>query len=134
MRALYLALAVAAVVLATMSSPLAAQPRSNPCTTRDGRALQLQPRDEAARRPDFVAFRGRLQEAVARRDREAILRVVDAKARVSFDGAGGVEDFKTYHLDNREVDFWTEFAEVLALGGSFTTPDTFVAPYTFSLW
>jgi hypothetical protein len=37
----------------------------------------LKPRDDGFRRPDFAAFRRQLQDAVARKDEEAVLRIVD---------------------------------------------------------
>lgn len=49
----------------------------NACVAQGSRvAPTLQPVDEAARRPDFVVFRRRLQDAVARKDAAAILDVV----------------------------------------------------------
>jgi hypothetical protein len=136
MSALLQALAAVSIAMSGVVAVVqAAQPPGKPCTSKDGRELLLRPRDEATKRPDFLAFHRRLQTAVTRRDADAILRVVDPKARVAFDGgAGGVEGFKAHHLNNSEVDFWKEFAQVLALGGTFTAPDTFTAPYTFSEW
>jgi hypothetical protein len=93
----------------------------------------LQPRDEAARRPDFLAFRTELQAAVARRDEEAVLRIVDPGVRIDFGDGGGIEGFTRLMRDPDEK-FWDEFVWVLAHGGTFRTPTDFDAPYTFSAW
>jgi hypothetical protein len=99
-----------------------------------GHEAKLVRRDEAARRPDFVEFRRRLQEVVAQRNTEALLRIVHPKVKVSFDGSGGVEAFKEYYLNNQDEDFWAEFAKILSWGGSFSDSGVFVAPYVFSDW
>jgi hypothetical protein len=90
--------------------------------------------DEAERRPDFLEFRRRLQDAVVRRDAAAILGIVHRNVRVSFGGANGIEAFRKEHLENRDSDFWEEFAKILRLGGRFRREDSFDAPYTFSAW
>lgn len=95
---------------------------------------QLRPHDEAGRRPDFVAFRATLRNIVARRDVAGLLKVVAPDVGVAFDGARGIDAFKQHHLLNPKEDFWAEFGDVLAHGGSFRTPDAFDAPYTFSEW
>src|SRR5262249_50864815 len=94
---------------------------------------RLSPRDDAARRPDFLAFRNELRAAVARRDGEAILRVVDPRVRVDFGDGGGIKNFRS--LMNRPGGtFWDKFAWALDHGGTFRTPTDFDAPYTFSAW
>jgi hypothetical protein len=110
------------------------QPPGNVCASGPGAQPRLLPRDEAGQRPDFLQFRQQLQAIAQRRDVGELLKIVDPSVRVAFDGAGGVEAFRTYHVDNPERDFWTEFAAVLRLGGVFTTGTTFVAPYTFAIW
>ncbi len=128
-------------IVATLPSLAAAQPRaaSNPCVVNTSGARgtiepTLEPVDEAARRPDFLEFRRRLQDAVSRRDESAVLAVVHPNVRVSFGDGNGVEAFKKEHLANRDSNFWEEFAAILRLGGRFRMEDAFDAPYTFSVW
>lgn len=97
-------------------------------------SFTLKPHDEASQRPDFVTFRNRLRAIVARRDTAALLKIVDPNVGVAFDGARGIEAFTQRHLQNPQEDFWKEFGDVVAHGGSFRTPDAFDAPYTFSAW
>ena len=94
----------------------------------------LKPRDEASQRPDFVTFRSRLKAIVARRDTAGLMKVVDPNVGVAFDGARGLDAFTERHLRNPKEDFWQEFGDVLANGGSFRTAQAFDAPYTFSAW
>jgi hypothetical protein len=126
-------------IVATLFIPWTAtaqvRPGRNPCLGPDGRvAPTLRPVDEAARRPDFVDFRRRLRDAVARKDEAAILANVDPGVRISFDDSGGREAFKKDVIEDRDEDFWLEFATILRLGGRFRESDAFDAPYTFSAW
>ena len=99
---------------------------------------QLLPVDEAASDPDFFAFRARLQRAIAGHDVRALLSVIDPAIRVSFGPENGRDAFRRdWQLDGPSQEssgIWTELGAVLALGGQFDTPDTFVAPYVFSRW
>jgi len=96
---------------------------------------RLQPVDEAAKRPDFLAFRTELRQAVERHDVAGILRAIHPKIKNGFDGDDGVEAFKKkWNLNQADSELWKELGDVLALGGTFTERDTFTAPYTFSKW
>jgi hypothetical protein len=124
-----------------VASSATAQPRaqSTPCVVSTtgastAREPRLRPVDEAERRPDFLEFRRRLQDAVVRRDAAAILGIVHPNVRVSFGGANGIEAFRKEHLEKRDSDFWEEFAKILRLGGRFRMEGSFDAPYTFSAW
>jgi hypothetical protein len=110
------------------------QARSQPCAPGGVTEPTLRPSDEGPRRPDFVEFRRRLRDAVARKDVEGVLSALDPNVKVAFDGAVGVDAFKKYHLNNTEQDFWEEFAVILALGGRFSMADQFAAPYVFAAW
>jgi len=130
-------LPVAIVATLFMPSVSAAQGRSgiNPCVAPGSRvAAILRPVDEALRRADFLEFRRRLQDAVARKDEAAVLAVVDPGVRISFGDSGGVQTFKAQFIDKRTENFWGDFGTILRLGGRFRPNDTFDAPYTFSAW
>jgi hypothetical protein len=128
-------------IVATLPSLAAAQPRatSNPCVVSASGARgsvepTLEPVDEAPRRPEFLEFRRRVQDAVSRRDESAVLAIVDPNVRISFGDGNGVDAFRKEHLANRNSTFWEEFATILRLGGRFRMEDAFDAPYTFSAW
>ncbi len=128
------------VVFALLSGIAAQGPQgANPCVVTPSPGASavepiLEPVDESSRRADFVDFRRRLQDSVARRDEAALLGIVHAKVRTSFGDGGGIEEFKKEHLENKEGGFWEEFALILRLGGRFRRNDAFDAPYTFSAW
>ena len=96
---------------------------------------RLLPVDEAARQPDFFTFRAQLLTAVARHDAAALMAVVHPNIKCDFGGGQGkafFEEFWKPGAPGSEV--WAELAAVLALGGTFDTPDSFVAPYVYSRW
>jgi len=95
----------------------------------------LMPVDEAAMRPDFLNFRMRLQNIVAKHDTAALLDIVHPDIKSSFGGDEGIENFKEFwRIKEPDSRLWTELAAVLALGGSFDGTEEFTAPYTFSRW
>lgn len=120
------------------------------------RQRTLLPVDEAARQPEFFSVRAGLLAAIARRDAQAVLAVVHPHIKNSFGGNDGIDAFRRmWRLDEPGASggnmpgggdpsaapgpdgtdgIWAELGTVLALGGSFTRNDTFVAPYTFSRW
>lgn len=130
-----LLVAIAATLFIPSSALAQGRPPAAPCFPAGSRVPPtLLPVDEASRRGDFVDFRRRLQNAVARKDEAAVLAVIDPGVRIDFGGSGGTKGFKTQIIDSRDEDFWSEFATILKLGGRFRTNDAFDAPYTFSAW
>ena len=86
------------------------------------------PVDEAAQRPAFFAFRARLQQALARRDAQAILDAVHPHVRTSFGDGGGLEDFRRqWRPDAPDSPLWSTLGTVLALGGSFAANRCFLS-------
>ena len=120
-----------AVLMLISASGIALGQKPRPCGEGDTRLL---PVDEASSQPDFFTFRAHLQTAVAERNVDVLVASLDPHIRVGFDGSGGVDGFTKFHLGDRAERFWRSLGAVLALGGTFRTPDTFVAPYTFSRW
>jgi hypothetical protein len=96
----------------------------------------LLPVDEAAQQPDFFSFRAQLLVALARRDVDAVLAVVDPRIRNSFGDDGGTAEFVArWALETPDSKLWQELTAALALGGRFNSGgDQFTAPYTFSHW
>ena len=113
---------IALVVVASMLAQVQAHQR-------------LLPVDQAATQPDFFTFRAQLLTAVARHDAAALVAVVHPNIKCDFGGGEGKAFFEEYWKPSAPGSkVWAELAAVLALGGTFSTPDTFVAPYVFSRW
>jgi hypothetical protein len=112
---------------------LQAAPRqpASPCAAP--RQVRLLPVDRADTQPEFFTFRARLQAAIARRDEAAVLAVTDPGIRTSFGDDEGLETFRTKLRDPHGT-MWADLATALALGGTFPSPDSFVAPYVFAAW
>jgi hypothetical protein len=105
---------------------------NNPCVDTGNRNPRLLPADDAASNADFHAYRSRLQMAVERRDMHALLEAADAGIRLGFDGSGGSATLRKMFSDRPEL--WDELRVVLALGGRFSSPISFAAPYVYSNW
>jgi hypothetical protein len=117
--------AVAVIVLVVVASTLAQVPAPR----------RLLPVDQAATQPDFFTFRAQLLTAVARHDAAALMVVVHPNIKCDFGGGEGKAFFEEYWKPSAAgSQVWVELAAVLALGGTFSTSDTFVAPYVFSRW
>jgi hypothetical protein len=95
----------------------------------------LRPVDEAAKSADFLAFRMRLQDIVARRDAAALLEVIHPDIKIGFGGHDGVAAFQEEWKPREPGStLWKELGNILKLGGTFDGPASFTAPYTFSRW
>jgi len=95
----------------------------------------LKPVDEAAQNPDFLAFRTRLKDIVAKHDTKALLEVLHPNIRASFGSDSGISAFVAMWTPNEaDSKLWKELGTVLELGGTFDGPSMFTAPYTFSRW
>ena len=103
---------------------------ANPCGAQPVRLL---PVDQAAAQPDFFTFRARLQAAIARRDEAALIAAADPSIRTSFGDDEGMAAFRA-KLRDPQGRVWADLATALALGGTFQSPDSFVAPYVFAAW
>ncbi len=100
-------------------------------------ADQLPPVDEAAKDPDFKAFRDRLAQAVKQRDRKIIIESITPDIVNGHDLGRGREVFaREWFRDARESPLWETLGALLALGGSFQPTDEgdpeFWAPYVYS--
>ncbi|HWN45282.1 MAG TPA: SH3 domain-containing protein [Thermoanaerobaculia bacterium] len=96
---------------------------------------KLLPVDEAARDPEFFAFRAQLQAAAARHDTEAVLAAVHPNIKNTFGGDDGIEAFRRiWKLPAADSRLWDELGTVLAFGGAFREGGLFAAPYVFARW
>ncbi len=97
--------------------------------------VAIAPVDEAPSNPDFLAFRTRLLNTIARHDTDSLLAVVHPEIKAGFGGEEGIEAFKDmWNIAETKSEIWEKLGAVLALGGTFDSPDEFTAPYTFSRW
>ena len=95
---------------------------------------KLLPVDEAARDPEFFAFRAQLQAAVARHDAEAVLAAVHPNVKNTFGGNDGIDAFRRIWKLPAGDRLWDELGTVLAFGGAFQGGGLFSAPYVFARW
>ena len=105
------------------------------------------PVDEAGKDAAFAAFRDKLVDAVARRDVETVVARASADIQLSFGGHAGRKDFRDFltiseddladeykhEAASRREGYWDALEQVLRMGGRFTKPDTFEAPYTWTV-
>jgi hypothetical protein len=79
---------------------------------------RLPPIDTCRDDAGFIAFRKRLETAVARRDVAALLQLMDDKVRLTFGGRAGKEGFRQLWLarPDEQSKLWAELDEVLELG------------------
>ena len=95
---------------------------------------KLYPVDEAARDPEFFAFRARLIVAVANRDTEFLYSVLSPRIKNNFGGDGGIDEFKQqWRPEAADSKLWSTLADVLALGGKFDESKNFWAPYWYAV-
>jgi hypothetical protein len=95
----------------------------------------LKPVDEAAQNPEFLAFRTRLKQIVAKHDTKGLLEILHPNIRASFGSDSGITAFVAMWAPNEpDSKLWNELGTVLELGGTFDGPSMFTAPYTFSRW
>jgi hypothetical protein len=128
---------IAAIVASVFPLSALAQDRTrpNPCVVRGARVEPtLRPGDDAPRRADFLEFRRRLQDIVARRAAPALIASVHPNVRISFGDSGGIQAFRKEVVESKGEDFWRELGTILRLGGRFRMENAFDAPYTFAAW
>jgi len=101
------------------------------------------PVDEASKDPSLVDFRARLLDAIVRRDVDYVVAQASSDIHLSFGGHAGREDFRNFltlteddladeykHTAKAQREaYWDDLEEVLRMGGRFTAPDKFAAPY-----
>ncbi len=86
-----------------------------------GQTRRVLPVDESARDPSLVAYLTKFKAAVAKRDRSALVPLIDPDVRLSFGSDSGVENF---HPD------WPQWDRLLAMGGALDE-EGFSIPYVF---
>lgn len=132
----------ATALLALWLSPLIPLHAAGQSANRTAR-----PVDQAVQHPSFAAFRARLIDAVVRRDVDDVVAQASGDIHLSFGGHAGHADFRElltvpedslvdefkHEAAQRREQYWDALEEVLRLGGRFTAPGRFEAPYTFTV-
>ena len=118
---------VLACLLCALAAPAAAQER------------KLLPVDEGATDASWVEFRNRLLNALAGRDREFLLSIVDSKVRNSMGAPSGIAEFRTrWEIDSETSPLWRELSSALFLGSAWlkreNDPRVLCAPYVAVRW
>ena len=99
---------------------------------------KLIPVDEGASDATWPRFKARLLEALARRDHQFVLDIVDRKIR-NMSGPDGAAEFrKLWEPQSAESPLWTELPKLLFLGSVFVKRDAktseLCAPYVYYRW
>jgi hypothetical protein len=97
---------------------------------------KLLPVDESSADPQFSKFYESFRDAVYQKDTKFLMSILDPEVQTEIDGEPGAKAFeKHWQPADPASKLWTELAEVVSLGGSFTTEQgtkAFCAPYTYS--
>jgi hypothetical protein len=100
--------------------------------------LKLLPVDEGANDPTWPRFKARLLDALAKRNQQFLLGILDPKIR-NTSGTDGVAEFnKLWEPQSAASTLWVELPKLLFLGGAFVKRDKnvveFCAPYVHYKW
>ena len=92
-------------------------------------ARRLPPVDQCSANPSFAAFRRGLDQAIARRDRAALLAALADDVLVDFGGGAGRDAFaKIWFADRPSEDaLWAKLERILGLGCA-ASGDNYLAP------
>jgi hypothetical protein len=97
------------------------------------KVLRLAPMDEGPRDTSFLKFRNDFKAIVARKDANALMKIVTPNIQNSFGGDNGAANFKKmWKPAAANSDVWPVLKLVLDMGGNFDSKTEFSAPYVFS--
>lgn len=107
-------------------------------TADAAQGMKLPPVDEGATDATWPRFKARLLDALARRNPQFLLGIVDPKIR-NTSGTDGVAEFKKlWEPQSATSPLWVELPKLLFLGGVFVKRDKkvveFCAPYVYYKW
>jgi hypothetical protein len=107
-------------------------------TASSAQELKLLPVDEGAADASWPRFKARLIEALARRDQQFLLDLVDRKVRNTSGIEGQAEFKKLWEPQSADSPLWTELPKLLFLGSVFVKRDAksseLCAPYVYYKW
>jgi hypothetical protein len=88
--------------------------------------------DEGPKSRSFVEFRNKLLKAASEGDLSSVLREFDPNVKATRSNQKGLTALrKEFEMGPSPAFFLKEVRRVFSLGGRFTSPTTFVAPYPF---
>lgn len=94
--------------------------------------------DEGAKDISWLRFKKRLSDAIAKRDKQFLLSILDKNIRNQNERARGIENFrKQWELDTPDTAVWRELTSALQLGAAYITRDKrreLCAPYLLGKW
>lgn len=94
---------------------------------------KLEPRDEAGRDPDLRRVLNKLAAIVERRREQELLSWIGPDFRVEFSAGQGPSAFRQFwRTDQADSEIWGLLARLLAIGGTFYSPDLFAVPYVYT--
>ncbi len=97
------------------------------------KVLRLAPMDEGPRDASFLKFRNDFKAIVARKDANALMKIVTPNIKNSFGGDDGAANFKKmWKPQEAKSDVWPVLKLVLDMGGNFDSKTEFSAPYVYS--
>src|SRR5688572_24049213 len=116
-----------ALLLACTALPLAAQERKLPLV------------DEGASDMSWLRFKKRVADAIASRDKQFLLSILDRNVRNQTEKTRGVAEFrKQWELDTADTPLWRELQTALQLGSAYVKRDggarELCAPYVLGKW
>ena len=125
-RAIAAALA-SCVLAAALALPAYAQERKLPLV------------DEAAGDASWLRFKKRLAAAIASRDKQFLLSILDRNVRNQTEKTRGIAEFrKQWELDTPDTPVWRELETALQLGSAYMKRDKgareLCAPYVLAKW
>lgn len=97
------------------------------------KVLRLKPMDDGPTDASFVKFRDDFKAIVARKDTNALMKIVMPNIQNSFGGDNGAANFKKmWKPQEAKSDVWPVLKLVLDMGGNFDSKTEFSAPYVYS--
>jgi hypothetical protein len=117
----------AALIAAAFAVSAAAQERKLPLV------------DEGATDVSWLRFKKRVADAVARRDKQFLLSILDRNVRNQSEKTRGIAEFrKQWELDTPDTPVWHELGTALQLGSAYIRRDNgsreLCAPYVLGKW
>jgi hypothetical protein len=107
-------------------------------TAATAQEYKLAPVDEGASDASWPRFKARLIEALARRDQQFLLDIVDHKIRNTSGVEGQAEFKKLWDPQSADSPLWSELPKLLFLGSVFVKRDAktseLCAPYVYYKW
>ena len=118
---------LAALLFVSFTLPAAAQERKLPLV------------DEGASDVSWLRFKKRVADAIASRDKQFLLSILDKNIRNQSEKTRGVAEFrKQWELDTADTPVWRELQTALQLGSAYVKRDKggreLCAPYVLGKW